>query len=175
MGRTNTNVAEHVCSKCHNRRPVHDFPYPNEVWWCRLCWRAHREKQNEMRRQKRLVALEEYLSRPRATNWRVVRYRSKGGLAALSPSDQQLTEAEFKRLFEECKREGRPLTPHKIRSLMANAIFIVKYARTGKVLGWMGNYWKRRKQWKHLRENQQVEQSRAKLIRQRSKVLDTGW
>jgi hypothetical protein len=96
-------------------------------------------------------------------------------MAALSPADQQLAEAEFNRLFEECKREGRPLTLHKIRSLMGNAIFTVKYARTGKVLSWMGNYWKCRKRWEQLQKNQQREQFKTKPISQRSKVLRTGW
>jgi hypothetical protein len=95
-------------------------------------------------------------------------------MAALSPSDQVLVRAELNRLIEDCKRDGRPLAPLKIRSLTANAIFIVKYARSGKVLGWMGNYWKRRKQWERFQEIQHAEQSRVRPFRGRSKVLDIG-
>jgi hypothetical protein len=144
------------------------------VWWCRACWRVFRVKQNEEKRKHRQATLEQHLFAPRSSGWSKTSYRSKGGMAALSPSDQVLVRGELNRLIEDCKREGRPLTPLKIRSLTANAIFIVKYVRTGKVLGWMGNYRKRRKQWERFQENQQAEQSGAKLNRQRFKVLDIG-
>jgi hypothetical protein len=174
MGNTNTSVVEHICSKCRCRRPIYDFPYPKEVWWCHACWRVFRTKQNDERRKRREEALERDLRRPpsngRAFNGR----RSKGGMAALSPAERQLAQQELNRLVARCKAEGRPLTQQKIASLTANAIFIVRHVRTGRVLGWMGNYWKRLKRRKRLQERRQLDEFKAKPIWQRCKLLHIG-
>src|SRR5262249_29577891 len=133
VGQTNTNVKQHICSRCHNVRPIQDFPYATQVWWCHCCWQVQREKQNEQRRQRRLAALPQYLFRPRAKGWRAVRYRSKGGLAALSSLQRYQAQIECNRLVDKCKQKGIGLTPKKIASLWGNAIHIVKNVRTGKM------------------------------------------
>lgn len=174
MGQTNINVAEHRCSKCRNIRPIHDFLYPKTVWWCSHCWRLHRKEQKEKRQQKSRAALEEYLSRPRSTGWLGRRYRSKGGLAVLPPSQQDGAQFELNRLIQKCKLQGIPLTQRKIASLWANAIYIVKYVYTGKMFSWVSNYRKRQKKWDRLHEKQRVEELKARSLSQRCKVLSHG-
>jgi hypothetical protein len=172
MGGTNTNVTEHICSRCRNRRPIHDFPYPREVWWCSDCWRSHRKKQNEQRRQKRQAALRQYLFNPRPPrSWQYAPYKSKGGLAALSPFQRYQAQAEYNKLIENCKRGGVPISQKKSASLWANAINIVKNVRTGKMRSWVSNNRKRKKQWERLQEQQKLEEFRAKPLCTRSKVL----
>lgn len=172
MGRTNTNVAEHMCSKCRNRRPIHDFPHAEVVWWCRLCWRSFRVSQNEARRHRRQAALEQYILRPRSRGWSAQPYRSKGIMDKLSPWEQSLVWAEYSRLIAMCKGESRPLIQNKLASMKGNAVFTVLYARTGKVRAWTGNYHKRFKHWERLQEQRRTEQFRAKPIWQRHKYLD---
>jgi hypothetical protein len=175
MGRTNTNVAEHACSRCRNLRPIHDFPHPEVVWWCLVCWQKYREKQNEKRRQERQAALKQYLFRPRPPrSWRFVHYKSKGGLAALSTSQRSEAQAEYNKLVERCKREGVPITQKKSASLLANAIHIVKNVHTGRMRSWVSNCRKRWKQWERLQENQKTEDFKAKPLFQRVKVLSCG-
>jgi hypothetical protein len=172
VGQTNTNVTEHMCSRCHNWRPIHDFPYPREVWWCSGCWRLHRKKQNEQRRQERHVSLQQHLFKSRPSSWRVARYKSRGGLAALTPSQRHEAQLECNKLIEKCNRRGLALTQKKIASLWANAIHIVKNVRTGKMRSWVSNYRKRWKQWERLQEQQKLQEFRAKPRCTRSKVLD---
>jgi hypothetical protein len=172
MGRTNTNVTEHFCSRCRNRRPIHDFPYPQEVWWCRVCWRVFRVRQNEARKQRRQLALEDYMGRPRSRGWSVQPYRSKGTFGKLSPWVQSLVREKHNSLIGECIRQGRPLTPQKIASLKGNAVFSVLYADTGKVRAWTGNHGKRVKRWRRLQEKRKVDQFRDKPAWQRRKYLD---
>ena len=172
MGQTQTNVVEHACSWCRNVRPIHDFPYPKEVWWCRGCWRLHREKQNEQRQQKRQAALKEYLfGRHPPRSWQYAPYKSKGGLAALSPLQRYQAQTEYNKLIENCKRAGVPISRKKSASLWANAIYIVKYVRTGKMRSWVSNNRKRWKQWERLQEQQKLEEFKGKPLCTRSKVL----
>lgn len=171
MGQTNINVSEHRCSKCRNIRPIHDFPHPKVVWWCHPCWRTHRETQKEKRQQKFRAALEEYFSRPRSTGWLGRRYRSKGGLAVLPPSQQDGAQFELNKLIQKCKLQGIPLTQKKIASLWGNAIYIVKYVRTGKMRSWVSHSRKRRKQWQRLQEKQKAEEFKAQPLSRRCKVL----
>jgi hypothetical protein len=95
-------------------------------------------------------------------------------MATLARSQQLLVQAEYGRLVNQARRKRGNLTRQKLASLMANAIFIVKYVRTGKVLGWMGNYWKRRKRLRSLEQKQQVEEFKCRPIWQRHKYLDIG-
>jgi hypothetical protein len=174
VGRTNTNVVQHACSRCRNIRPIHDFPHPEVAWWCRDCWQKSREKQNEKRRQKRQAALEQYIFKPRPPSWRFERYKSKGGLAVLSPLQRYWAQTEYNKLIEKCKRDGVSVTPKKSASLWANAIYIVMYVRTGKMRSWLGNNRRRKNQWERLQEKQKTEEFRAKPLSQRCKVLSCG-
>lgn len=174
MGQTNINAVEHKCSRCRNIRPIREFPYPKEVWWCLLCWQAHREKQSQRQRERRLSALKEYLCKPRPSSWRDVPYRSKGGLLALPPFQREKAESEHNRLVAECKRQGILVTKEKNASLWANAIFIVKYVRTGKMRSWVSNSKKRLKQWQRLQEKQRAEEFKALPLSRRCKVLPCG-
>lgn len=169
MGQTNINVSEHGCSRCGRRFAIQSFPYPREVWWCSNCWREFRIKQNEQRRGRRHSALRQYIFRPRPQGgWSAQRpYRSKGGLAALSPHERYLARHEFSRLVDDWKRRGHTLTPKKRASLVANAVFIVKYVRTGKVRAWRGNYHKRLKLWERLQEEQQLKELNSRPIWER--------
>ena len=172
MGETNVNVNEHICSRCRNRRPIHDFPYPREVWWCSGCWRLHRKKQNEQRRQKRQAALRQYLFKPRPPrSWQYARYKSKGGLAALPPLQRYQTQTEYNKLVANCRRDGVLITQKKSASLLANAIHIVKNVRTGRMRSWVSNYRKRVKQFERLQEQQKLEEFKGKPFCTRSKVL----
>jgi hypothetical protein len=171
MGQTNVNVTEHICSRCRNRRPIHDFPYPREVWWCSGCWCLHRQKQNEQRRQKRQAALKQHLFKSRPSSWRVARYKSKGGLAVLSPLVRYQAQIEYNKLVEDCKRRGILITQKKSASLWANAIHIVKNVRTGKMRSWVSNHRKRVKQFERLQAQQKLEEFKGKPLCTRSKVL----
>jgi hypothetical protein len=172
MGQTNTNVTAHSCSRCHNRRPIHDFPYPREVWWCSGCWHLHRKNQNEQKRRKRQAALKQYLFGPRPPrSWQYARYKSKGGLAALSPLERYQAQTEYNKLIENCMHGGVPISQKKSASLWANAIFIVKNVRTGKMRSWVSNNRKRWKQWERLQEQQKLEEFKSKPLCTRSKVL----
>ena len=84
MGQTNTNIEQHLCSQCHNVRPLADFLYPAEVWWCSSCWAAFRAKQKETRRQKSQELLKSWDAKPHLSGWRVTRGKSKNAMATLS-------------------------------------------------------------------------------------------
>jgi hypothetical protein len=175
MGQANTNVEQHVCSKCRNVRPLADFLYPKEVWWCSSCWAAFRAKQKETRRQRNEENLKTWAAKPRAQAWRVACCKSKHVISTLSGWQQFQVWDEYKRLIVKATRGGsRQLTRQKRASLLGNAIFVVKYVRTGKVLGWMGNYWKRLKRLRLLEQKQQLEELKARPIGQRHKYLDIG-
>ena len=169
MGETKINVSEHRCSWCEKVFGIQEFPHPEVVWWCRPCWKDSRTRQKEKKRERRHAKLKEFIFRPRPQGgWSARRpYRSKGGLAALSPHERYLARHEFGRLVADCKRRGHTLTPKKRASLMANAIFIVKYVRTGKAASWRGNYWKRVKRLNALDQERQLEDSKARPIGER--------
>jgi hypothetical protein len=95
-------------------------------------------------------------------------------MVTLPRSQQLLVQAEYGRLVNQARRKRGPLTRQKLASLMGNAIFIVKYARTGKVLGWMGNYWKRRKRWNALQKRRQLEEFKTRPVWQRRAYPDIG-
>ena len=95
-------------------------------------------------------------------------------MAGLSRQEQCQVEVELNRLVERCRSQARPLTQQKIASLMGNAIFIVRYVRTGKARSWRGNYWKRRRLWERVQQRRNLEQFKAKPIWQRRKFLDIG-
>ena len=95
-------------------------------------------------------------------------------MATLPRLQQLLVQAEFGRLVNQARRQRGRLTRQKLASLMGNAVFIVKYARTGKVLSWMGNYWKRRKRWASMENRRQLEQFKVRPTWQRRKCLDIG-
>jgi len=171
MDQTKTNVPERVCSKCRRLYAVQEFPYPHVVWWCRPCWRQFRIKQNEKRRRQRHAALEQYFSRPRPGGWRTEHFMSKGTMDVLSPSEGYMVQVELSRLYEQCRKEGRPLTQQKIASLKANAIFIVRYVRSGRARSWIGNYWKRRKLWERIQQERHLAQFKARPIEERDRFL----
>ena len=174
MGQTNANVAQHSCSRCRNVRPISDFPYPKEVWWCSSCWAAFRAEQKEARRRKSEENLKTWAAKPRAQAG-VARCKSKHVISTLSGWQQLQVWDEYKRLIVKATRGGsRQLTRQKRASLLGNAIFVVKYVRTGKVLGWMGNYWKRLKRLRSLEQKRQLEEFKARPIWQRRKYLDIG-
>ena len=171
MDETKLNLPEHLCSKCRRSCAIREFPYPREAWWCRWCWRAFRIKQNEERRAQRHAALEEDFSRPPRGGWQAEHFRSKGTIDDLSPSESLMFQMELNRLYERCRQEGRPLTQQKIASLKGNAVFIVRYVRTGRALSRTGNYWKRRKLWERLQKGRQLEEFKAKPIEERHRFL----
>jgi hypothetical protein len=102
-----------------------------------------------------------------------VRYKSKGGLAALSPLQRYQAQIEYNKLIESCKRDGIPITQKKSASLWANAIHIVKNVHTGRMRSWVWNDRKRWKQWERLQEKQKAEEFKSRPLSQRRKVL--GW
>jgi hypothetical protein len=177
MGQTNINVSEHVCSKCKRRHSIQSFPYPREVWWCSNCWREFRVKQNNERRLRRQADLIPFFfHRPRERGWSPRRpYRSKRVIVTMTARDQYQVQAEFGRLVADWTYRGFPLTPQKAASLKANAIFIVKYVRTGKAASWRGNYWKRWKQLTRLAQQRQLEEFKARPIGERHKLPEDTW
>lgn len=87
-----------------------------------------------------------------------------------------LVQMELKRLVAKWHYEhpGQGMSSSKAASLMANAIFIVRYVRTGKVRSWKGNYWKRRRLWERIHQRRDLERFQAKPIWERRKYLNIG-
>src|SRR5215472_9646547 len=89
MGRTKTDVAQHVCSRCRNPQPICDFSLPGgglvvPILLDFIPGKAKRSSAPEDPRKRQDVG-----ARPRHHRWRVTRCKSKGFMATL-PRSQQL-------------------------------------------------------------------------------------